>query len=267
MKHILYWILKRLVIYSLAGYVIVCLAVTGCINQMMFHPQPTRLSWKDADVINIGTEQSPISAVLKTNAASKRVILFSYGNAEETGDVRDLLGEFANAGISAMGYDYPGYGLTTGKPTEKGVYRTAEAAYRFLTETRHYKPEDIIVMGRSLGSGPACYLAEKYPVGGLIVLSGFTSAPRVVTRVRVLPVDPFPNISRMRTISCPKLFLHGTSDSVIPFSHGEALYARASAPKQKLWVEGADHNDFIFVMGEQRFMQAIVDFCGGLEGK
>ena len=226
----------------------------------MFHPNSTSISWADADVVNIGTDDAPVSAILKTNATSQKVILYSYGNAEETGSIRFLLNRFNNAGISAMGYDYPGYGLTSGKPTEKGVYKTAENAYRFLTEERRFRPEDIIVVGRSIGSGPACYLAEKYPVGGLVIISGFMSAPRVITRVRILPIDPFPNLNRMPFIKCPKLFIHGTSDSVVPFSHGKKLFNIADEPKQKIWIENADHNNILSIMGDE-FLKAITEFC------
>jgi hypothetical protein len=152
-----------------------------------------------------------------------------------------------------LAYDYPGYGLSAGKPTEKSVYASAEAAYRFLTERRNIAPSDIIVLGRSIGSGPACYLAEKYPVGGLVVEAGFTSAPRVLTRIRILPFDPFPNIRRVPNIACPKLFIHGTADDVVPFSHGKALFAAAREPKTTRWLDGAGHDDLMLVLGDDYF--------------
>jgi len=244
--------------------VIICaawLASPFFLDQLAFAAQPTTISWRDPDVVNIGTEQAPISAILKTNAPSQKIVLFSYGNAEDAGDIRHLLEAFERAGINAMAYDYPGYGLSHGKPTEKTVYAAADAAYRYLTEQGGYQPENIIVVGRSIGSGPATYLAAKYPVGGLVILSGFTSMPRVVTGARLLPTDPFPNISRIGSISAPKLFIHGTDDRTISISHGKKLYDKASEPKQNVWVEGAGHNDVVDVMGEDQFIKTIIDFA------
>jgi fermentation-respiration switch protein FrsA (DUF1100 family) len=104
-------------------------------------------------------------------------------------------------------------------------------------------------------------LAEKFPVGGLIVESGFTSAPRVVTRIRILPFDPFPNIRRIRNISCPKLFFHGTDDNVVPFSHGKALFAAAKEPKAHIWFQDVGHNDLTLVLGEEKYFEALRTFA------
>lgn len=82
-----------------------------------------------------------------------------------------------------LAYDYPGYGLTRGKPSEKGVYRNAEAAYQYLTEKKGHSSSQIFLVGQSVGSGPSTYLAEKGKGSGLILISPFKSAFRVGTGV------------------------------------------------------------------------------------
>jgi abhydrolase domain-containing protein 17 len=103
-------------------------------------------------------------------------------------------------------------------------------------------------------------LAEKYRVRGLILDSGFLSAPRVITRIRLLPQDPFPNIARIEHISCPKLFFHGTEDSVIPFWHGKKMYELSKGSKLYHWVSEAGHNDLIHFFGLNHYKAVIKKF-------
>lgn len=77
--------------------------------------------------------------------------------------------------------------------------------------------------GTSVGSGPSCYLAEKYKrVKGLILETPFTSIARIVAGGNIFSLawDMFPNIDRIEKIDCPVFIIHGTSDSVVPFEHG-----------------------------------------------
>lgn len=256
---------KRIVLDGLiiviAQYLIVLLAVTFLLNAMMFHPHEPYYTWQTPHVINIGDQKMPVAAYWHPGTNATATVLFSHGNAEDIGDLSELFDALAQSGVSVLAYDYPGYGLSAGSPTEKGCYEAAEKAYAFLIEYQKLTPACIIIQGRSLGSGPACYLAEKYPVKGLILESGFLSAPRVVTRVRLLPQDPFPNINRIEHIPCPKLFLHGTHDSVIPFWHGKEMYERSSGPKDYHWVSEAGHNDLILTFGFKRYTQVIKAFA------
>jgi pimeloyl-ACP methyl ester carboxylesterase len=236
------------------------------INKMMFHPHEPDYSWDTPHVVNVGDETTPVAAIWIPNAETNKVFLYSHGNGEDISDLASIFADFSRAGFSILGYDYPGYGLSAGKPSEQSAYAAAETAYRFLTERCGVAPSDIIVLGRSIGSGPACYLAEKFPVGGLVVESGFTSASRVVTRIRILPFDPFPNIRRIRNISCPKLFIHGTDDRVIHVSHGKALFAAAKEPKELLVIDQTGHNVMLEVPNYFERLKAFVDFTQSHRG-
>ena len=125
--------------------------------------------------------------------------------------------------------DYPGYGLSDGSPDEEGCYRNVHRLYDWLIAERGFKPEDIIVVGFSIGTGPAVELAATKPVGGLVLQAPYLSAPRIVTKVRLLPIDPFPNLKRIGDIKCPLVVIHGTDDSIIPFAHGKELFDLAPA--------------------------------------
>jgi fermentation-respiration switch protein FrsA (DUF1100 family) len=183
-----------------------------------------------------------ISAVHLPNPNAHFTILYSHGNAEDLGDMMGHLTHYKQLGFSIFAYDYSGYGTSTGKATSRNACEDAEAAWKYLTEKAKIPPNSIILHGRSVGGGPAHYLAKKYPAAGLIADSNFVSAFRVLTRIPLLPFDKFRNLSRIDDINCPVLILHGTDDRTIPIWHGEALYKRAKAPKTFCKLIGATHN-------------------------
>lgn len=249
-----------LLVIVIAHYGIALLISMFRMNAMMFHPHEPGYTWETPHIINIGTPAAPIAAYWRSVTNATATLLYSHGNGEEIGDQTDLFDALAESGMNVLAYDYPGYGLSAGKPTEQGCYDAAECAYAFLTRDRQIPPSTITVHGRSLGTGLACYLAEKYPVKGLIFESGFLSAPRVVTRIRILPMDPFPNSRRIQHISCPKLFIHGTEDTVVAFWHGKKMYERSTGMKECRWVQGAGHNDLLPVLGFKNYLSLIHSF-------
>ena len=172
------------------------------------------------------------------------VLLFSHGNAEDLSRIAPYLRYLNRAGFGVMSYDYPGYGRSDGTPSEQGVCRNAESAYEYLRCERGIAPERIAVMGFSVGGGPSCYLAERFPAGALILLAPFTSAFQVVLPRVALPGDRFPNRKRIRQIRLPLWIAHGAADRVIAPAHGRALYdAAPGACKRFDLYEGVGHNE------------------------
>ena len=98
-----------------------------------------------------------------------------------------------------------------------------------------------MLYGYSLGSGPSCWLAERYPVNRLILEGAYSSTFRVMTRIKLFPNDKFDNFARLKNIACPILLIHGTKDRIIPFWHARKNWKVLHDEKQKLWVEGAGH--------------------------
>ena len=151
-------------------------------------------------------------------------------------------------GLNLMAFDYRGYGESEGSPNEPGLYRDADAAYRYLREERHVPAERIILFGHSLGSAVAIDLAGRVPSAGLIVEGAFTSA--VNRGQEVYPYIPvrwvarsrYASLEKISRVSGPKLFLHARRDEVIPLSHGRRLYAAAAPPKTFVELEGS-HGD------------------------
>lgn len=241
----------RLLRSALLVYILVSIIVYFIADGMIFIPQPSR--YRDTEEIikvPVSGDQN-ISAIHFCAPDSSPTLLFMHGNAEDLGSVRSYLEELHSWGFGVFSYDYRGYGTSDGKPSVKNAYADADAAYRYLTETLNLTPDHIILYGRSVGSGSAVYLASKYPVGGLILESGFISAFRVVLPCRVFPFDRFPNRKRMHSVKCPVLVMHGRKDSIVPFEHGQILYELAREPKMSLWLDEAGHNDFALVAGNK----------------
>lgn len=237
--------------------------VWGCANSMMYHPPH---SYADgAQVRKIATKSGrKISAVYLSKPEAEFTILFSHGNAEDLGTCEDYLLEVHRRGYNVLAYDYQGYGTSEGKPTEKNTYEDITAAYEYLTRELGAQPERVIVLGRSIGSGPTVWLATQRPVGGMILEGAFTSIVRVGLGAKILLFDYYDNLARIDDVHCPVLMMHGRQDRVIPFRHGQALFAKANEPKMSLWVEGADHNDLIEAAGEA-YWAAIGGFIGKIQ--
>lgn len=222
------------------------------ISSLLFQPppptyiHPSRHFW--LNTANGG--RIPAFYIERPNATV--TILFSHGNAEDLGMIYDWFNDLARAlRVNVMAYDYTGYGKSNGTPCEENVYADIEAAFRHLQEVRRIQPEQIVLYGRSLGSGPSCYLASKTAqqgrsVAGVILQSPLLSAFRVAFNFRFTMVgDRFPNIDYAPFIKCPVFIVHGTQDEVVPFWHGQELFLSLNQAwrARPFWVEGAGHNN------------------------
>lgn len=253
--------------------VLLILIGTGCINSLMFHPVKGKYNATTRGYVDIGTNGVKVAAIVygpergsppsQGLRRGKKAIIRCHGNAEDALSTLDMLELLAEAGYTVASVDYPGYGLSDGSPDEEGCYRNVHRLYDWLIEKRGFKPEDIIIDGFSIGTGPATELAATRPCGGLILEAPFLSAPRAVTRVRLLPVDPFPNLKRIGDVKCRVLMIHGTSDRVIPYSQGQALFKLANEPKRFVTVDDGDHNTLVDDMGFDNYYELIKGFVDG----
>ena len=231
-------------------------------DSMIFLPHPS--SYKDsAEILKITTASGKkISAVYLPNPDAKYTLLVSHGNAEDLGDDKYWLDSLRHAGFNVFAYDYEGYGTSEGKATEKAVYEDEAAAYEFLAVDLKTPPDRIIIFGRSVGTGPATYIAARRPSAGLILQSPFVSAFRVLTRIPLLPFDKFPNYKNIRHVHSPVLIMHSRADSVISFWHGQKMFDLANQPKQAHWFVTPDHNEMELVKGYDEVIQAFATTLG-----
>lgn len=194
---------------------------------------------------------------------ARYTLLYSHGNAEDLGQLLPLLQELRGLGLSILVHDYPGYGQSDGQPNRWNASASAGRAYALL-RAWGVPPERLVLFGRSVGGGPTVELAQAWPARALILESTFMSVQRVRFPWRIYPFDAFDSVAGVAKLRWPTLVIHGTQDELIPFSHGQGLYAAAAGPKRHLWVEGAGHDDLALVAGP-RWAMAIARFLADLE--
>ncbi|EKE01333.1 MAG: Phospholipase/carboxylesterase superfamily [uncultured bacterium] len=251
--------MKALITNIIVVYTMLLLIAYFVSDYMIF--LPPRAGYKNTtDFLRLTTSDSEtIFALYLPNKNAKYTILVSHGNAEDIGYLLPFLQAMHDHGFAVFAYDYHGYGLSGGKPTERNAYLDINAAYDYLTKNLNIIPENIVVYGHSVGAAVALDLAVREPVAAVIMQGAFITAFRVMTYVPIIPFDKFDNLKKITQLKCPLLMIHGTVDGVIPFWHGRKLYNAAQVPKQFYQVKNAGHNDVLMAAGEE-YWQVIGDF-------
>lgn len=201
----------------------------------------------------------------------RRGILFFHGNAGNISHRLQTIAVFHDLGLSTLIIDYRGYGGSGGRPSEKGLYLDAEAAYDWLRARREIDPDSIVAFGRSLGGAVAVELARRREVSALILEGTFTSTEEIAGEmipfppVRLLVTQRFDSIGKVGSIRVPKLFLHAADDEIIPFSHAERLFAAAAGPKRLVALAGG-HNDAFMLPGND-YREILRSFLAGVPAR
>ena len=270
-------LLTMVLVAFAAGIVIVFVTIRVIENRLIYFPprypegfpSPQTYEREVEDVWLLTDDGVRINAFYRMNPASKQVLLWFHGNAENIGYDLDHLRALAKIGVNILVVDYRGYGKSEGKPDEVGVYHDADAAYDYLLNKRHFRAQDIIIYGHSLGGAVAINLASRRPCGGLIVQSSFTSVLAMAQRMFPIPFlgyaakSRFDSLQKIRGVHAPILIVHGTRDEVVPFAMGQQLFAAAPEPKRFYPVEGAGHNNLMEAGGES-YLAYLQSFVAGL---
>jgi fermentation-respiration switch protein FrsA (DUF1100 family) len=249
------WLWRTLRILVVA-YLGVCLVLWLLENSMVFRPTKATDNWESdpaaetEDVDLTGADGTRLHAWWLPCPGAQHALLYCHGNAgnlsHRAGSIaklRDLLK------VHVLIFDYPGYGKSSGRPTEKGCYQAADAAYAFLTDSQKIEPENVLIYGGSLGGGVAVDLASRKPHRGLVLVKTFTSAPDAGAGmfpwlpVRWLMRNRFDSLRKIKACKRPVFIGHGTADTLIPYAHGQRLFEAANEPKEFFTLDGSDHND------------------------
>ncbi|KAL8547544.1 hypothetical protein ACS0TY_007031 [Phlomoides rotata] len=211
---------------------------------LLLHPFPHR---ENVDVLKLPTRRgTEIVALYVRYPMATSTLLYSHGNAADIGQMYELFIELSiHLKVNLLGYDYSGYGQSTGKPSEHNTYSDIEAAYKCLEESYGAKQEDIILYGQSVGSGPTVDLASRLPrLRAVILHSPISSGLRVMYPVkRTYWFDIYKNIEKIPLVKCLVLVIHGTCDDVVDWAHGKQLYDLCKEKYEPLWIKGGNHCD------------------------
>ncbi|CAD8067069.1 unnamed protein product [Paramecium primaurelia] len=162
---------------------------------------------------------------------SPNIVLYFHANCEDiTQSYKFLIHLRDNLHVSAIAMEYPGYGkYKNEQPNAEFILQDAEYVYNYLTKRLGYTENQIIIFGRSIGSGPATYIAGKYKPACLALMSPFTSLKAAVrdyvgSWAQYLIRQRFDNLDQIKKVRIPTFILHGKADNIIPYTQAQELY-------------------------------------------
>lgn len=171
------------------------------------------------------------------------LIVFYHGNAGSVCDRQPLIERFRDRGYSVLFVEYSGYGDTMGNPTNRKIKDNVKETVDIIGTLEH---EEVIVVGESIGTGPASLHASTGPVDKLILISPFTSIADIAKRLMpIYPMslmirDDFRNIDYLKDYDNPLLILHGVADRIVPKQYSEPLCTGENCRRTLI---KAGHND------------------------
>jgi pimeloyl-ACP methyl ester carboxylesterase len=192
-----------------------------------------------------------------------KILIFSHGNASDILTMSIYMENLANKlGITTVCYDYTGYGLSEGRPSEEQCYEALNAVIKFYR--RAYMENEITLVGQSLGTGVVTHYISthewKTPV---ILISPYKSIPRVICDTSCAESsfkhNTFSTIYKLGNVKCPVKIFHGKSDEVIDCSHSEYIYEKLQIKTfEPTYYENIGHNDILNVITSNDYLNVII---------
>jgi fermentation-respiration switch protein FrsA (DUF1100 family) len=179
---------------------------------------------------------------------SSGAVLYSHGNCGNLSTRQGTMARWRKElNRAVLIYDYPGFGKSSGKPTEQGCYEAGEAAHAWLLETMNVSQREIILLGSSMGGAVATELATRHDNRLLVLVGTYTNYPdRAQKTIFWLPTrwlvsNRLDNLAKIDQVRGPVFIAHGTADDVVPFWMGEKLFEKAKEPRRFLRLEDHPH--------------------------
>lgn len=248
--------LRRFLIALILLYGLVLVAMYTQQRALMYFPSNDGIQPADRGLRNVQVEKlaTPDGETLELWYSKARrgqpTVLFLHGNAGEIGKRPNRYLAYQQAGFGVAFLSWRGFGGSTGSPTEDGLILDAVTAYDWVIE-QGVQPDDLFIIGESLGTGPAVQLAALRPNAGLILGAPYASTVEIAAGqypwlpVRLLMKDQYRSIEHIPAVTSPILILHGTEDRVIPFASGQKLFEAAGQNATLRTIDGATH-DMLF---------------------
>lgn len=273
------WTLLRLVRIAALSYLGIVIVLMLMERSLIFFPMAyPQGEWNAQppaaeDVFFTAEDGTQLHGWFAEHPDPRAIIVFAHGNAGNITHRVDVLRRlYHDLGCSVMLFDYRGYGKSDGRPDEKGVLMDGRAARSYAAERSGLEPDQLVLMGRSLGTGVVVDLAADGGARGLVLFSAFASMPDVAARhypwlpVRWLMRTRFPSIKKIQDYHGPLLQAHAEEDEIIPVATGRKLFDAAPS-QEKTWftLDDSTHNDppaEAFYRALDRFLAALPDVEG-----
>ncbi len=258
------------VLLALVGYVGMGVLLYVLQSHLVYVPQrkmvatPEDIALAYQDVVFTSADGVRLSGWWLPGEKPRGVVLFCHGNGGNISHLLERIRVFHDLGLSTFVFDYRGYGLSEGAPTEQGTYLDAEAAWNYLVREQGVEAGEILVYGWSLGGPIATWLAQRHTPAKLVLESTFTSIPDLgqdlypLFPARLLSRYEYNTLDCLSRVSCPLLVVHSLEDDLIPFAHGRRLYEAARGPRKFLEIAG-EHGDG-FMWSAEPYKEALDGF-------
>jgi len=238
-----------ILIYLLAGWIFYA-------NQERLLFRPVVISTETALKINqphqeisipINNEDTLHLTRFTTVSSAKGAVLYFHGNRQNVERYARFATIFTENGYEVLMMDYPGYGKSRGVITESKMYEWSQIVYSIARKS--YAPSQLIIYGKSLGSGIAAQLAAKRDCRYLIAETPYYDLPSVLSHYA--PIYPFnllmhfqfPTYTYLQQVTAPVLLLHGTTDGVVAYKNSIRLSKVFKKGDQLITIEKGSHND------------------------
>lgn len=209
------------------------------------------------------------------NTISKdTVIVYCHGQSKHMDAYWERAKLLANTGsknrYGVLMMDYRGYGLSTGKSSEASLYQDVRTCLDWL-DKKGVASQEVVMYGFSLGSIPATDLAAFYKTASpnkLILEAPLASAENLTEESLLIDVSPtfftslkFDNVEKIKSVTQPFMWIHGTVDDYLAITNGEAIYNRHGGDyKEAYRIIGANHGDVPAIWGFENYSEKVLDF-------
>lgn len=179
---------------------------------------------------------------------TNKIFLYFHGNAEDIFNAINNVSLIkASLPFNTLCMEYPGYSIYYDEKSSETIEEDSLRVFDFLINECGVNPKDIVVCGRSIGTGAATYLASMRKPGALILISPIKSirdtVKNLIGPMKYLVKERFNNYERIKEVTCPLLIIHGQKDSLIPYEDSIELTERTAGPYELVLPENMNHND------------------------
>jgi fermentation-respiration switch protein FrsA (DUF1100 family) len=226
-------------------------------SALLYNPDKVDEYYYKQNIFSVEVDGNTIYGVFipapANSPMSNITVIFFHGNSYSMNKFTDVASLFHDMGVNFVMFDYRGFGKSTGKPTEEGLYNDSEAIVKYVLSISNINTNNIFYVGHSLGSATSIETTLKIKPKGLILVAGFTSMDDMTDYYTTYSISgdwvlngKYDNLSKIDRINVPVLLIHGNKDTTVPYWMSKTNYDKAKEPKKLVIVDGANHGN-IFV--------------------
>lgn len=252
-------------------------------GRVFLHPQPyDDKSYADRIVCGIAAEDVYIEVARGVTLhawyfaypGATDAVLFSHGNGGNVGGWKPCAKRALESGLSALVYDYRGYGLSTGTPSLPGICADGIAAFDYL-KSRGFRERDITLYGFSMGAAVSCQIIKLRSCAGVVIEGGFANfrqlACELVGYARFIPKSlffkPLDNAEVLNRVPVPALIIHGGKDQLIGAHHAQQLYKAASGDAKLIVLPESGHMQYQNKEEQRTLIEGVKNFLAKVSAR